>query len=293
MFDLVDYRPPDKPELRPYQNAVIAEVERSIAAGKRRLICVAPTGTGKTIIAGAIIKQAVPYKKILFVAHRDELLTQARDKLNRFEVTAGIIKSGRDRDLRPLASVQIAGIQTLHARAIRAKSMELPDADIVFVDEAHHIRARTYQTIIEQYPDAVVIGLTATPCRGDGRGLGNVFEAMVECPQIGQLIELGFLVKSKIFAPPSLNLRGVATAKTGDYVVKQLSDRMNTAALVGDVVEHWLKHAERRRTVVFAVDVAHSVHLTDEFLKSGVKAEHVDADTPAIDRQAILHGRLN
>jgi len=277
-------------ELRPYQVQIVDEFERAIAGGKRRLICVAPTGTGKTIIAGEIIKQAGPYKKVLFIAHRDELLTQARDKLKRFEITAGIIKAGRDKDLRPLASVQVAGIQTLHARAVRAKTMQLPDADYVFVDEAHRIRARTYQNIIESYPNAIVIGLTATPCRGDGRGLGNVFEAIVECPQIGQLIELGYLLKPKIFAPPSPDLRGVGTAQ-GDYVINQLSDRMNTEALVGDIVEHWLKHAERRRTVVFAVDVAHSAHITDELLKSGVKAEHVDGNTPAIDRQAIL-GRL-
>jgi superfamily II DNA or RNA helicase len=279
-------------ELRPYQQNVVAELERNRESGKRRIIVVAPTASGKTVIAAAIIKQAVSaYQRILFIAHRDELLTQARDKLARFGIAPGIIKAGRDKDARPQAMVQIAGIQTLHARAVRAKSMELPAAEYVFVDEAHHIRARTYQTIIEAYPNATLIGLTATPCRGDGRGLGNVFEAMVECPQIGQLIELGFLVRPKIFAPPSPDLRGVEVASTGDYILNQLSDRMNTDPLVGDIVEHWLKHAQRRRAVIFAVDVAHSVHITDELLKSGVKAEHVDANTPAIDRQAIL-GRL-
>ena len=278
-------------ELRPYQHDVVAELERNRESGKRRIIVVAPTASGKTVIAAAIIKQAISaYNRILFIAHRDELLTQARDKLARFGIAPGIIKAGRDKDARPQAMVQVAGIQTLHARAVRAKSMELPPADIVFVDEAHHIRARTYQTIVEQYPDAIILGLTATPCRGDGRGLGNVFEAMVECPQIGQLIELGFLVKPKIYAPPSPNLRGVAVT-AGDFVIHQLSDRMNTDALVGDIVEHWLKHAQRRRTVIFAVDVAHSVHITDEFIKAGVKAEHIDGNTPALDRQAIL-GRL-
>jgi DNA repair protein RadD len=109
-----------------------------------------------------------------------------------------------------------------------------------------------------------VLRFTATPCRGDGRGLGNVFEAMLECPQIGDLIGLGHLVKLKIFAPPAPDLRGVHVAATGDYVVNQLSDRMDTDALVGDIVEHWLKHAQRRRTVVFAVDVRHSVHIVEE-----------------------------
>src|SRR5262249_7353365 len=188
-------------------------------------------------------------------------------------------KAGRDKDQRPQALVQIAGIQTLHARAVRAKSMELPPADILIIDEAHHVRARTYQTIVDAYPNAIVIGLTATPCRGDGRGLGNVFDTMIECPQIGELITLGHLVKLKIFAPAPPDLRGVETASTGDYVIHQLSDRMNTDPLVGDIVEHWLRHSGRRRTVIFAVDIAHSVHIRNELIKSGVKAEHIDGST--------------
>jgi len=218
-------------ELRPYQTQVIAEIDRVIASGKRRVICVAPTASGKTVIAAAIIKQAISaYNRILFIAHRGELLTQARDKLAHFDISAGIIKAGRDKDMRPQALVQVAGVQTLHARAVRAQSMELPLAEYVFVDEAHHIRAMTYQAIIEAYPNAILIGLTATPVRGDGRGLGNTFEAMVECPQIGQLIDLGFLVRPKIYAPPSPNLRGVDVAKTGDYVINQLSDQIGRAS---------------------------------------------------------------
>jgi DNA repair protein RadD len=275
--------------LRPYQDAVVDDFERKVAAGIKRIIVVAPTGSGKTIIASEIIKHAVAqYQPVLFIAHRDELLSQARDKLKGFDVTAGIIKAGRDKDARPQALVQVCGIQTLHARAIRAKSMELPAAHIVFVDEAHHVRARTYQKIIEQYPDAIIVGMTATPCRGDGRGLGNVFVSMIQAPQIPELINLGHLVRLKIFAPPAPDLRGVEVASTGDYVVTQLSDRMDTDALVGDFVEHWLKHAERRRTVAFAVDVKHSIHLVEELQRSGVKAEHLDASTPQDERDAIL-----
>jgi superfamily II DNA or RNA helicase len=276
--------------LHQYQVDVIDELERKVAAGIRRIIITAPTGSGKTVIASEIIKRAVAKsKRVLFIAHRDELLTQARDKLKRFEVTAGIIKAGRDKDARPQALVQVAGIQTLHARAVRAHKMELPAAEIVFFDEAHHCPAMTYQKIIEAYPDAIIVGLTATPFRGDGRGLGNVFEAMIECPQIGELIELGHLVKLKIFAPPPADLRGVDVASTDDYVIDQLSDRMDP--LVGDFVEHCLRHAQRRRTVVFAVDVKHSVHIVDELAKSGVRAEHLDVSTWQADREAIL-GRL-
>src|SRR5262245_18056349 len=126
--------------LRDYQQNVINEYEQKIAAGIRRIIIVAPTGAGKTVIAAEIIRQAsAEYDRVLFIARRNELLTQARDKLKSFEIIAGIIKAGRDKDARPQAIVQVAGIQTLHARAVRAKTMELPVAEIVIIDEAHHV----------------------------------------------------------------------------------------------------------------------------------------------------------
>ena len=272
-----------------YQTKFVSDFNQAIADGGKRPLGVAPTGSGKTVMATAIIKDAVAqYKRVLFVAHRDELITQAADKLRRFgDISPGMIKAGRDKDLRPQALVQIASVQTLHARAFRSKTMELPPAEIVVIDEAHHARAKTYQQIVEAYPNAVVLGLTATPCRGDGRGLGNIFDVLIECPQIGELIKLERWVRPKIFAPPPPDLRGVHI-RQGDYVVNELSRRVNTDQLVGDIVLEWLKRSERRRTVGFAVDVAHSIHIRDELIKSGVRAEHLDGTTPQAEREAIL-----
>jgi DNA repair protein RadD len=277
--------------LRDYQQKVIEQYRDKLLAGISRICLTAPTGSGKTVIFCEIVRQGVgESKRALIIEHRNELLTQARDKLKSFGISAGIIKAGRDKDQRPQALVQIASVQTLHARVFRSKTMELPPAEIVIIDECHHVRARTYQSIVEAYPNAIILGLTATPCRGDGRGLGNVFDAMIECPQIGALIELGYLVKPKIFAPEALAnvARGVQVASTGDYQINQLSARMDTDALVGDVVEHWLRHAQRRRTIMFAVDIAHSVHIVRELVKSGVKAEHLDGNTDQAERDAIL-----
>ncbi len=276
-------------QLYPFQQAIVDEYTKQVAAGVRRIMLVVATGGGKTVIASDIITAAnAVHKKIVFIAHRNELLTQGHSKLQSFGVNAGIIKSGRDKDARPLANVQICGIQTLHARAIRGETMEMPPADIVFIDECHHVPAMTYQAILARYPDAIVVGLTATPCRGDGRGLGNTFDAMVQGPQIGELIKLGYLCPLKIFAPPAPDLKGVGVASTGDYVVGDLSRKMNTQVLVGDLVEHWLRHAQRRRTVVFAVDISHSVDIVKQFQKSEVRAEHVDGATPQPERDAII-----
>jgi superfamily II DNA or RNA helicase len=132
-----------------------------------------------------------------------------------------------------------------------------------------------------------VLGLTATPCRGDGRGLGGIFEAMIECPQVAELIERGYLVKTRVYAPVNPDLRGVETRK-GDYVEGQLADRMDRDKLVGDIVTHWHKFGEQRRTVAFACSVGHSIHIRDEFLRGGVRAEHLDGGTPKPDRDAVL-----
>jgi DNA repair protein RadD len=279
------------PILRPYQREVIARVEAEIAAGKRRILLVAPTGSGKTVVVASIIADAARAgRRVLVVAHRSEIVTQTHAKLYAAGVDAGIIKAGFPPRLGE--PVQVASIQTLHARAIRGSAMEMPDADILVIDEAHHARAETYQATIGAYPDAIVIGLTATPCRRDGRGLGNVFESLVECPQVGALIEQKFLVPAKVFAPSQPDLTGVRTER-GDYVEAQLAERMNQARLVGDIIEHWQKLGESRATVCFATGVEHSVHVRNEFRRANVLAEHIDGNTPADERDGILKGLAN
>jgi superfamily II DNA or RNA helicase len=275
--------------LHQFQQNAVEQIEAEIAAGiTKKVLVVSPTGSGKTVIASALIKRAVAaYKPVLFLGHRRELLTQTSAKLRANVVSHGIIMAGADKDLRPQELVQVASIDTLRARALNRDTMRLPPAHLLFIDEAHHARALTYERVVEAYPDAAVIGLTATPCRGDGRGLGNIFDKMIECPQVEELIGLGLLVRSRVYAPVDPDLKGVRT-QNGDYVINQLSSRMNTDELVGDIVTHWLRYGERRRTVVFAVDVAHSVHIRNEMIAAGVRAEHLDANTPIREREAIL-----
>jgi DNA repair protein RadD len=197
-------------DLRPYQEDVIAEFHRVVALGQRRLIIVAPTGAGKTIIAAEIIKRKVAARQnVLVLAHTREIIKQTAAKLFGKGIVHGVIQAGLTR--RPLEPVQIASIQTLGARAIRSDRMELPPADLLVIDECHHCPANTYRRIIDSYPGAELLGLTATPCRGDGRGLGCIFDAIVECPQVLTLIEQGYLVKTRVYAPVDPDLGGVRT----------------------------------------------------------------------------------
>jgi DNA repair protein RadD len=272
--------------LRPYQSAVVEQFERMVESGRRRVILVAPTGSGKTVVAGEIVKRAVATgKRVLFLSHRVEITKQTSAKLQAVGIPHGILQAGFATELN--APVQVASVQTLHARAIRGSKIELPPADLLVVDECHHATAQTYKKIISAYPDAVLLGLTATPCRGDGRGLGGIFDELVECPQVAALIEQKYLVGTKVFAPAQPDLAGV-TVRQGDWAENQLAERMDRPKLVGDIVTHWQRHAEGRRTVVFATGVQHSVHIRDEFRKAGVACDHLDGSTPADERDDIL-----
>jgi DNA repair protein RadD len=269
-------------KLRDYQEDDTAKIEAALDAGAK-VLYVLPTGAGKTVVAAAIVERRVQAgKRVLMLTHRREILKQTSFKIP-FE--HGLIQAGLNIDLS--YSIQIASVQTLWARCMRSDKVPLPAADLIVIDEAHHIAARTWRLILEAYPNARWLGLTATPCRSDGRGLGNYFTKIIEGPQIPELIAQKYLVPTIYYAPANPDLRGVET-RQGDYAINQLADRMNQADLVGDIVSNWHKYGQRRKTLVFCVDVAHSVHVKDEFLKSGVRAEHVDGSTPKIERDAIL-----
>ena len=276
------------PTLRPYQAEVIERIDAAIAAGYRRLLVVAPTGAGKTVIAAAITSAAVEDgRRVLFLAHRRELITQASGKLYAAGVDHGILLPGFPPRLGE--PVQVGSVWTVHGRAIRTSTIELPAADLIIVDEAHHSPARTYRSLLDSYPKATVIGITATPCRGDGRGLGDIFEMLMECPPVPELIKGGFLVGTKVYAPSRPDVSGIEIER-GDYVERQLAERVDRPDLVGDIASHWHRLGERRPTVVFASSVGHSVHLRDEFRRSSVVAEHIDGTTPTDERDAILAG---
>jgi DNA repair protein RadD len=274
-------------ELRPYQVDAADRVEALLGTGARPLI-VSPTGSGKTIMLAEIIRRAVAaHKRVLILAHRREIIRQTQAKFKAHGISCGVIMAAADDDLRPQAPVQIASIATLYVRCIRSDRMRLPLADLVVIDEAHHSVASTYRKIVEAYPNAGILGATATPVRGDGAGLGGIFTHLVEAPQIAELISQGHLVKSLVYAPCDPDLRGVAT-RHGDWVESQLAERMDRDKLVGDVVTHWHKYAAGVRTVAFATSVRHSIHIAEEFVRSGVRAEHLDGGTPLKDREAIL-----
>jgi len=263
------------PVLRPYQIRAVAETLAARDRGVKRLLLVAPTGAGKTEIASALLAATLPAPG-LFLVHRLELVEQAAARFTNHGIRAGIIQG--DTPVTPDAPVQVASVQSL-VRRVR------PPAEIVITDEAHHAVAGTFADVIEAYPEAFHVGVTATPYRLDGRGLGTLFEEIVVAAYPHELVELGYLVKPRIYTAPPPDLSGIRKV-AGDYAQGQLSERMTS--LVGNVVETWKKLGQGRKTVAFAVDIAHSRALAERFLEAGIPAEHFDGGDDRSSRRAVL-----
>ena len=273
--------------LRDYQEATIVKLRDSVRGGKKRPVLQLPTGGGKTHIAASIIKAAVAKgKRVLFLAPRRELIYQASGKLTEAGIQHGVIMAGEP--MFRHMDVQVASFDTLHARALRGNRMDMPEADLVIVDEVHLSIAKTKREIIAHYPDAIVIGLTATPARGDGRGLGEIYDDLILSCSISDLTEQGHLAPVRYFAPRKPDLAGLKKGADGDYILNALGERMDKADLIGDVVSNWRRIAPDRQTVVFCVNRAHSRHVCAEFISAGYVAEHLDGETPKEERREIL-----
>jgi DNA repair protein RadD len=270
--------------LRPYQHDALARLDAALVSGRRAPLFVAPTGSGKTVIAAEVIRRRGG--NCLFLAPRRELVHQTCRKLDDIGVGYGVLLAGDDRH-NLYRRVQVASIDTLLARVVRRNRVVLPDFNLVVIDEAHLSITKTRLGLLARWPDALRVGLTATPIRKDGRALGLIYDELIEVATPADLGLQGFLVTARYFSVSEPDLSGV-TVVAGDYHQGQLAAAMNTTTLVGDVVSHWLQHAGGRRTVVFATSIEHSVALAAQFRAQGVAAEHVDAGTPQAERDGMF-----
>lgn len=267
--------------LRSYQSDIINQCRDLMKSGVKSLIVTAPTGSGKTLLTAHMIKTAASKGMgSWFVVHRRELVKQSIKAFHGEGVKFGVIASGFQADTR--YSVQIASIQTLARRHSRFKAPKL-----IVWDESHHISAGTWSKLYSYYPDAFHIGLTATPSRLDGSGLDKYFKSMVKGPSVAWLIENKFLSPYKLYAPSYINTDSLHV-RMGDYVKSELSAIVDKPTITGDAIAHYKKLASGKRAVVFAVSVEHSKHIVEQFLASGIPAEHVDGKTPTEERDAAI-----
>lgn len=243
--------------LRPYQRELVDDVRAAFRSGARSVLMQLGTGGGKTATAAEILARSVARgHRALFLAHLDSLIEDTHARLVAAGIPAGFVQAGRPSDSS--APVQVASLQTLHARG------ERPPADLVIDDECHRAMSASIRGVLDAYPKAKLLGLTATPQRGDGQPLGDIFEKMVCGPSNKWLVANGFLVPCDVLAP-------------GGYRDK----------LAADPVAAYLKHTPGRRAIVFAADKAEARAVVDAFEAKGVFAGLVVGETSRETRHEL------
>lgn len=274
--------------LRGNQVRAIDMVSGSYRAGHRAPILVAPTGSGKTVMGAGVIERAVARgRNCLFLAHRVELIEQASNKLCDIGLRHGLIVPGGE--IIGSAKVQVASVQTLVRRLDRYAWRP----DLILIDECHLSSANTYKTICDHYGDAFLLGLTATPSRLDGKGLGRqwggLFDDILIAAQMTDLIGQGFLVRPRIFAPSTgqPDLTGIHM-RGGDYDQSELAEVMDNGRIIGNAVEHYKTHARGRPCMAFCVSIQHAEHTAEQFRQAGFRAVAVSGETPAHIRRAAV-----
>lgn len=268
--------------LRPYQIKGIHDIFDAwnpATQGLMNVLFQMPTGTGKTTVFSEIVRRArLKNKKILIVVHRKELVEQIAERLQNFEVQAGIISG----TIQPDATkeVQVATIQSLSKR-------DYPATDIVIIDECHHAKAATYKKLWDIYPQARFLGVTATPIRMNGEGFSDLFDTLINCGRLSMFVEQGYLVKVKHFVGVTPDLSSIKV-KMNDYAQDELGELMQDTELMADLVDSYHKKAEGKKMIVFAVNIEHSRQIVAKYHQEGISAEHIDANTPKKEREQIL-----
>ena len=271
-----------KIQLRPYQKDFIDAVRAEFLQQHKRVVGVAPCGAGKTIMTGWMIREAaLKGKRSIFFVHRQELIDQTAKAFTDMQIPFGIIASGENMNLS--LPVQIASVQTL------ARRLDIvPTPDFLICDEAHHILANTYKKILDAFPKAFLLGVTATPQRIGGVTLCDVFTSMVESLSVDELINLGNLTPFKYFAPNiGVDLRRVRT-HFGEFVNSDLEDVMSDKKIIGGIVDNYLKYADGKQAICYCVNVSHSKSVADAFNDAGISAAHCDGETPKNLRAEIV-----
>ena len=274
--------------LRHYQKKDVANIRSAYQHGFRAPLYVLPTGGGKTVTFSHIAAESsAKGKRSLILVHRIELIRQTAKKLRETDVRVGLVNPMFSPD--PSAPVQVASVQTMVKRLHLFKHF-----DLIITDEAHHIVSNTYRQIINAYPDAFQLGVTATPIRSDGKGLGvdagGVFDTIILGPTVPELIAEGYLVRPVIYAPRERLDFSDVKVRLGDYDKAELARRVDKPKITGDAVHHYRELCDGEPAVAFCISIEHARHVAAEFVAAGYRAEAVDGGMDDVDRSRILAG---
>lgn len=264
--------------LRQYQIDLIEQI-RGETKSHRRILAVLPTGAGKTHIFCSIAKLSTQRNNnVLILVHRQELLQQTSARLTEMDVKHGIIAPGH--------KIQHAQVQIASIGSVARRLSQFPwSPNLVLVDEAHHCTAKSWQTVLNGYPNANIIGWTATPSRLDGRGLGEIFDHLVEGPTIRRLIDLGHLSRYRLYAPPSQVDRSTLRVRGGDYRREEIDELMIRPNVLCEAVANYQRYAAGKRAIAFCSTIRHAEAVRKSFEKANISAAVVDGMLATVDRQ--------
>lgn len=256
-------------KLRPYQEDLINKTTNAFKQGYRRVLVESPCGSGKTILLTKMADMAQQNgKTVWFILPRQEIMEQTFETFERCGV--------------PLNTVHIGMIITMANHLT-----ELPKPDLIIYDECHISVSNTYNKISNAFPDAFIVGATASPCRTDNRPLGDLYETIIRGVTVRWLIDNHFLAPFDYY---SVLLTDLASAETnGEYDTTKASELLMTSAIYGDIIKSWHKFADGMQTVVYCCSIAHSQKTAEIFNNAGISAMHFDGKTSKAERKQIVN----
>lgn len=263
-------------ELRSYQLECLSQIRNLLKNGVNKILVRMPTGAGKSRIIAEILK-GVKNKGNhgLFIVRGKKLVSQISGTVSELGVSHSVIMASDLED----ETINVASIDTLVSRKI------FPKADVIVLDEVHLCLSPAFDEILERYPHAIILSFSATPFHK--RGFSHLAQVIVEPVTVADLIDSGFLVPARYFAPSVPDLSTVKKSQ-GDYQVKDLAEVMSQSRLMAPIVESWKKIAFGEPTLLFAVNVEHSKLLCSQFNQAGIKAEHIDAKSKQAERDQAI-----
>lgn len=248
---------------------MIDQVRQAYSEGYRAPCLVAPCGAGKSVMVAEVARRTTAKgNRVLFLVHRRELCEQIDGTFRDWGVDMRLCRIGM--------------VQTIARRLPKIKAPAL-----IITDENHHAPARSYKKIFEHFPDAYRLGMTATPVRLNGSGLGDVNDKLVTGVSTKWLIENGYLAPFDYYSPSVADLTGLRSAR-GEYVASDVEERMNKQSIHGDVIRYYRQLAAGQKAIVYCASIAHSKAVADRFCGAGIWAEHIDGGTPPKERAHII-----
>ncbi len=279
--------------LRDYQEVMLAETREQLRH-HRSVLMTCGCGSGKGYCTAHIINSAVKKGKyVLFAVYGVDRCEDMHDRVTQMGVPHGVLQGDKKRER--WHQVQVASFDTVYRMKHR------PRAELIIIDECDQALSPTRRAVLDAYPQSRILGMTASPMLGSGRALGvksgGIFEAMVKGPSEKELIRQGWLVRSRVLAPPPASgLDELKKKKTGEFDQEQGAAIVDKAKIIGDVIEHWKAHGGYRKSAAFCFNKKHAFDVAEQFRANGISWVNVDESTSSEDRVRIWkdldHGNL-